>query len=146
MYKAGLDATKGLVAGLLKDQSSLTQAATQISNRLINTVKSTLGIRSPSRVFAQLGRYTTEGYIVGLDQMQPVLDQRVSALVNPSPRRSSFNGFKGATGTTPAVAPTAQSAAAPTIVTNVYPSQGLNETQVANSVSENIYWRLSTKI
>jgi len=146
MYKAGLDATKGLVAGLLKDQSSLTQAATQISNRLINTVKNNLGIRSPSRVFAQLGRYTTEGYIVGLDQMQPVLNRRVEALVNTAPRKSSFSGFKDTTTPMVSTSPDVARDVAPTIVTNVYPSQGLNETQVANSVSENIYWRLSTKI
>jgi hypothetical protein len=39
-----------------------------------------------------------------------------------------------------------QSAASPTVITNVYPSAGLNETQVADSVSENIYWKLSTQI
>lgn len=38
------------------------------------------------------------------------------------------------------------SSASPTVITNVYPSAGLNEEQVANSVSENIYWKLSTQI
>ena len=37
-------------------------------------------------------------------------------------------------------------ASGPTVITNVYPSAGLNETQVADSVSENIYWKLSTQI
>lgn len=36
--------------------------------------------------------------------------------------------------------------ASPTVITHVYPSAGLNEEQVANSVSENIYWKLSTQI
>jgi hypothetical protein len=39
-----------------------------------------------------------------------------------------------------------QSTSSPTVITNVYPSAGLNEEQVADSVSENIYWKLSTKI
>lgn len=37
-------------------------------------------------------------------------------------------------------------ASSPTVITNVYPSAGLNEGQVADSVSENIYWKLSTRI
>ncbi len=39
-----------------------------------------------------------------------------------------------------------QTASSPTVITNVYPSAGLNEMQVADSVSENIYWKLSTQI
>jgi hypothetical protein len=35
---------------------------------------------------------------------------------------------------------------APTIISNVYPSAGLNEKQIADSVSENIYWKLSTQV
>jgi len=38
------------------------------------------------------------------------------------------------------------STTSPTVITNVYPSAGLNEEQVANSVSENIYWKLSTQV
>lgn len=41
---------------------------------------------------------------------------------------------------------TVGSSASPTVITNVYPSAGLSEEQVANSVSENIYWKLSTQI
>lgn len=40
----------------------------------------------------------------------------------------------------------AGSPTSPTVITNVYPSAGLNEEQVASSVSENIYWKLSTQI
>jgi hypothetical protein len=38
------------------------------------------------------------------------------------------------------------SASAPTLITNVYPSAGLDEKQVASSVAENLYWKLSTQI
>jgi hypothetical protein len=41
---------------------------------------------------------------------------------------------------------TPSGANAPTVITNVYPSAGLDEVQVADSVSENIYWKLQTRL
>jgi len=146
MYKAGLDATKGLVAGLLKDQSSLTQAATQISNRLINTVKNNLGIRSPSRVFAQLGRYTTEGYIVGLDQMQPVLNRRVEALVNTAPRRTTPRFATNTPDSAPVVTNAAGTATnTDPVVIQVLPSAGMDEVAVGRAAVRELNWQMISR-
>lgn len=46
--------------------------------------------------------------------------------------------------TTQAITSSVANTNGPTIVTHVHPSAGLNEKQVADSVSENIYWKLST--
>lgn len=80
----------------------------------------------------------------GLGHLAQFADGGIMSTMKSSPTAtSSFNGFKGSTGSV--VTSTAYTPAGPTIVTNVYPSQGLDEEQVANSVSENIYWKLSTQ-
>jgi hypothetical protein len=143
MYKAGLDATKGLVNGLLKDKNSLTQAANQISSTLIGTVKKNLGIRSPSRVFAQLGRYTTEGYIVGLDQMQPTLDRRMDSIINVTPRRpavvSKSTETTSVAGTALGATPAAQA------VIQVMPSAGMDEVAVGRAAVRELNWQMISR-
>lgn len=81
----------------------------------------------------------------GLAHLAQFADGGIMKTMKSSPvRGTTFKGYQSNTGAV--VSATARAAAAPTIITNVYPSQGLNEKQVAGSVSENIYWKLSTQI
>ena len=79
----------------------------------------------------------------GLGHLAQFADGGVMKSMSMTQSRSPISGYNG---DRTVVTTTAHAAAAPTIVTNVYPSQGLNEEQVADSVSENIFWRLSNKI
>lgn len=45
---------------------------------LIDSAKDALGIKSPSRVFAEIGKFTAEGFIQGLESMSGEVDSAVS--------------------------------------------------------------------
>jgi hypothetical protein len=137
MYKVGIDAQAGLVRGLQKDSASLTAAANKLTNTLIAQVKRNLGIRSPSRVFAELGRFTGAGFIQGLDQMQPKLDNRVDNFINLDPRQASSVSSAGVT-TTTSTSPLADKA----ITVNVHPTQGMDERQLAAATVREIGWSI----
>lgn len=67
MYDAGVRVQQGLVNGLAADSRKLDQAADRLADQLVKRVKKKLGIRSPSRVFAELGQQTIRGLGLGLD-------------------------------------------------------------------------------
>ena len=138
MYKVGIDAQAGLVRGLQKDSASLTAAANKLTNQLIAQVKKNLGIRSPSRVMAEIGRFTGQGFIMGLDQMQPKLDRRVDNFINLDPRQAST----GATTTTAVAATSTSPLADKGITVNVHPTQGMDERALAQSTVREIGWAI----
>jgi tape measure domain-containing protein len=66
LYNAGIDAAKGLVDGLKKQQSEIRRAMEAIAKAMIMALKNQLGIRSPSRVFAELGANSAQGLADGI--------------------------------------------------------------------------------
>lgn len=136
MYKVGIDAQAGLVKGLQADSASLTSAANKLTGTLIAQVKKNLGIRSPSRVFAELGRFTGAGFIQGLDQMQTKLDRRVDTFINLDPRQVNTTGSTGVTTSAVAAGPSRD------ITVNVHPSPGMDETEVGKAAVRELGWQL----
>ncbi|MFB4403650.1 phage tail tape measure protein, partial [Pseudomonas inefficax] len=57
----------GLVNGLTAGLGAVKDAITSIGTSTIGWFKEKLGIHSPSRVFAELGGFTTEGLAQGLE-------------------------------------------------------------------------------
>ncbi|SNS41681.1 tape measure domain-containing protein [Micrococcales bacterium KH10] len=72
MYDAGIQAQKGIVKGLSKKDKKLEKAADTIADRITKQVKKKLGIKSPSRVFTVLGKYTVQGLAKGLEAVKPI--------------------------------------------------------------------------
>lgn len=66
-FGAGVDAAAGIVKGLEAEAARLDRAAISLANALVAAVKRALGIRSPSRVFADIGDNVTKGLVIGLD-------------------------------------------------------------------------------
>lgn len=64
------DFGQGLINGLSQKQSSIFAKARYIANTVAATMKSALGIASPSRVMRQVGRFTGEGLVLGLQDMK----------------------------------------------------------------------------
>lgn len=58
----------GLVNGLTSGMGKIKDTISSLSDSTIGWFKEKLGIHSPSRVFAELGGFTTEGLAMGLDQ------------------------------------------------------------------------------
>ena len=65
-YDGGVDAAKGVVNGLESQQKSVEAQIAKLAKSMEDTLKSVLGIRSPSRVMAELGAYTVEGLVEGM--------------------------------------------------------------------------------
>lgn len=82
MYNAGIQATQGLIKGLEHDQRSLANAAKRLAKRLETEVKKALGIRSPSRVFAALGRFLPLGIVQGIESTTGAAVSSVSTLAD----------------------------------------------------------------
>lgn len=56
----------GLKSGLIDGKSSVSKIAKQVAKAALSAAKSTLGINSPSKEFAALGKYSDEGFAQGL--------------------------------------------------------------------------------
>lgn len=65
----GSDLIGGMIEGIKKMGTKLVNAAKGVINNAIDGAKRLLGINSPSKVFAEIGKYTGEGLIVGLKGM-----------------------------------------------------------------------------
>lgn len=75
LYNAGIHTAEGLVAGLQQQAEQIKAVMNGIAQSMVNTIKKQLGIKSPSRVFAQLGAFTTQGFANGLKgSTQSVVD------------------------------------------------------------------------
>lgn len=66
LYDAGIQAAQGLVAGLQSQQNILEETARNMAAAMTKAIKKKLKIKSPSRVFTEIGDYTTQGLVKGL--------------------------------------------------------------------------------
>ena len=67
--QAGKDMIDGFIQGVKDKATALYNSAKEVVTNAVNGVKDFLGIHSPSKVFAEMGRYSDEGFIVGLKSL-----------------------------------------------------------------------------
>ena len=79
-YDAGIRAAEGLVKGLERQQAAIEKQMKTIADALVRQLKKALKIKSPSRVMADLGRMTAEGFGVGIEQATPHVVQAAAAM------------------------------------------------------------------
>jgi hypothetical protein len=83
---AGRALVDGLLAGIRQLASRAVQAARDLAGQMVDAARAALGIRSPSRVFAAIGRDTVAGFIAGINAAQPAAALAVDHLVTtPAP-------------------------------------------------------------
>ena len=83
MINIGKDIGKGLWNGLSKMKDWVIDKVKGMGKAILGGLKKALGIKSPSKEFAIVGKYSAEGYVEGLDGMQKEIDKSVSATFNP---------------------------------------------------------------
>ncbi len=71
LKKAGGQLIDGLVSGIESAVGRAVDAAKGVVNAAVKGAKDALGIKSPSRVFAAIGRQVVAGYTVGIDRNRP---------------------------------------------------------------------------
>ena len=68
LFSAGQDLIQGFIDGIESCWTWVTKKASDMASAAKNAAEKALGINSPSKVFMEIGRYTTEGFAVGLDK------------------------------------------------------------------------------
>lgn len=79
----GKNMIKGLWNGLSKMKDWVINKVKDMGKSILSGLKKVLGINSPSKEFAIVGKYSAEGYVEGLDGMQKEIDKSVNATFNP---------------------------------------------------------------
>ena len=71
---------QGLINGITSMGGALKESISNIGSGIVGWFKEKLGIRSPSRVFAQMGGFVSEGAAVGIEDRQPAAVKAAQAL------------------------------------------------------------------
>lgn len=95
LYQAGVDAAAGLVKGLEAQQKVLEKIMDRLASTMVNSIKKKLGIKSPSRVFMEIGDFSAKGLIKGLDEMSGSVEKAAAGTgrVAVESLRKSLSGF-----------------------------------------------------
>ena len=82
MKKAGANVAKGLAAGITGETRNLSKAMKKLCEDIVKSAKKELKIKSPSRVFAQIGKFTIQGAEKGQEKEAPKLYRQVETVAD----------------------------------------------------------------
>lgn len=75
MYQNGVDMARGLLEGLQAQEAELKAEMEKLGQAIVDAIKKELGIKSPSRVFAEVGGYSMLGLMDGMQKYLPALER-----------------------------------------------------------------------
>jgi len=95
LYQAAVDSAKGFLDGLKKEQANIEKQMDKIADGMVKAIKKKLGIKSPSRVFMEIGEYSAEGLVKGVDKMSGVVENSATRAGSAAVEalRKSISGF-----------------------------------------------------
>ena|GEM_PF-5441301 len=82
LVSAGRDLINGLINGIKGMVSKAVDAVKNVASNVVSAAKKALGIESPSTVFAEIGKWTVEGFAKGISTTQEKAKTAVTNLVN----------------------------------------------------------------
>ncbi len=83
LVDVGRNLMLGLVRGITSAVSAVVNAVTNAVGAAVSAAKSALGISSPSKVFAEIGAFTGEGFAGGVEDTTPDAQAAMTAMVAP---------------------------------------------------------------
>lgn len=93
LQKIGQDVMQGMADGMRSKKKTLDSAGKSLADSLIKTLKTKLKIKSPSRVMAQIGSYTGEGFVNGVSGEVRAAREAMQSLVEvPDPQLAMARG------------------------------------------------------
>lgn len=87
------DIVDGIKNGLKAKWDALVEYFKGLAEKLPKGVKKVLGIASPSKVFAEIGYYTTAGFAQGIESNYKAVQSAVNGLYSATPTRSMLRGY-----------------------------------------------------
>lgn len=93
LYQAGKDLIRGLARGVEDSIDWAVGIVRRGMERIRQGARDALGISSPSKVFAELGRYTMQGYMQGIESERASLARSIGAFGAPAPATASMAGL-----------------------------------------------------
>lgn len=97
---AGQQAMNGLTVGLRSGGARAMMTASAIANGIAAAVRKALKINSPSRVMAELGYYTSEGFALGIEDGAGSVSSAVNSMLSAVGGTPVYGGAPGASGGT----------------------------------------------
>lgn len=73
LYQAAVDSAKGIVDGLYKQRAKIEKIMDKIARSMVKAIKDRLKIKSPSKVFAEVGKFSGQGLGKGLEATMPMI-------------------------------------------------------------------------
>lgn len=154
LFSVGNNLVSGFINGILSGEAfkRIGSAAESVAKNAYNSIKSWLGIQSPSKETKKLGKYFSEGFAIGIIENAKVADsaakslarsaQRNLNIVNPSNTLSKIGNLKNAARiSNNSTNNTRNVTVAPNINVNVLANGVSNEVDMnvlANKISEKI--------
>ena len=80
LYNIGVNVIQGLINGITAKASAVTSALSGVVSRAVAAVEAKLGINSPSKVMKEIGEYTVEGFVVGVEEGMPAVEESLSKI------------------------------------------------------------------
>lgn len=84
LYSIGRNIISGMMRGISSMATSLVNTAKGVVNGAIEGAKNLLGIKSPSRVFMEIGKYTGEGMAIGMERSAKLVDDASKVMASAS--------------------------------------------------------------
>ena len=79
-YPIGENMIQGMIDGLNDKSSELYDTMTRIANEVAARARAALDIQSPSKVMRALGRFTAQGFNIGLEEVAPLIERTAEKL------------------------------------------------------------------
>lgn len=76
----GTNVSAGVSTGVSSSSGSMLSSISNSVKSMISTAKNVLGIKSPSKVFAEIGQYTVAGLVKGIDENEKLATRATSEL------------------------------------------------------------------
>lgn len=97
---AGLNIARGLASGMLRGSGLVSSAGRTLASIASASVKSSLMIKSPSKVMEGLGKYTAEGFALGIEDGAGSVSSAVDGMLSAVGGTPVYGGAPGASGGT----------------------------------------------
>lgn len=89
----GKNAIKGFILGMTGMTGQAIITAANIGAKALSALRKKLGVKSPSKEFAIIGKYSVLGYTEGLDKMQKQVQSQIAETFSISPQLATTTGM-----------------------------------------------------